>query len=141
MMFFSIIQIEQFHSHKPPRPPLKPSSQRHEKHLQSVETNRDYQTFVYNADEVSLEALLDPNFRPMTSVEQQQTQQQPQYLPVQPASYQTSRRSGSISAQSSRFERASFDPFADLPTVAPFSTIPTRRRHYPALNYASIVHL
>ena len=125
---------------------MKPTSQGHEKYLQSVESNRNYQTFVYNADEVSLEALLDPNFRPMTSVEQQQTQQQQQqqYLPAQQVSYQTyqsSRRSGSISAQSSRFERASFDPFADLPTVAPFSTIPTRRRHYPALNHASIVHL
>ena len=144
IILFSIIQIEQFHSHKPPRSPMIAASQRHKTYSHPVETNRDYQTFVYNADEVSLETLLNPNFRPMTIVEQQQQQQQQPPPPVRPASYQTyhsSRRSGSISVQDSRYERSSFDPLADLPAVLPSSTMPTRRRHHPALNQTSIIHL
>jgi hypothetical protein len=35
------------------------------------------------------------------------------------------------------YDRASFDPYADLP---PYSTMPTRRRH-PVMNNTSIIHL
>jgi hypothetical protein len=46
----------------------------------------------------------------------------------------------STATQRTRYGRASFDPFTDLPTIQPFSTLPTRRRH-PGSNTFSIVHL
>ncbi len=118
---------------------MKMTSQNNEKHPQYIENNKHCQTFVYNANEISLEALLDPNFRPMARIEQQQQQQQkpPQiYYEV----YQRPQRSLSTTKQFTHYEKASFDPFTDLPTIQPFSTIPTRRRH-PVLNNISIIHL
>jgi len=109
------------------------TSQNNEKHPQYIENNKNCQTFVYYADEISLDALLDPNFRPMTRYEQQQQQ------PLQ-VYYEDYHRPQSTTRQPVPYERASFDPFADLPITQPFSTMPTRRRH-PVLNNMSIIHL
>ncbi|CAF3314632.1 unnamed protein product, partial [Rotaria socialis] len=73
------------------------------------ENNRHCQTFVFNADEVSLEELLDPNFRPTTKLEQQQQQQQ-SYQQIYYKTYHSPQRSASSSTQQPRYERASFDP-------------------------------
>lgn len=116
------------------------TSQNNEKHPQYIETNNHCQTFVYNADEVSLDALLDPNFRPMVASEQPQ---QPSTSYNNP--YHRSQRSWSTTRQTNRYERASFDPYADLGNNQTSSTIPTRRRYYdhhrPAVNNMSIIHL
>ena len=97
------------------------------------ENNKNFQTFVYDADEISLEALLDPNFRPMT-VEEQQQSTRIVYFNEKPKSI-----SSSSAMTPMRYERASFDPSADLPKVAPFSTIPTRRRQFQILSNDSTV--
>lgn len=145
----SLVQIDQYHIHSPPWLPM--TSQNNQKHPQYIQTNNHCQTFVYNADEVSLDALLDPNFRPMTTSEQHH---QPPPPPSRPSStsynntYHHSPRSWSTTRQTNQYERASFDPYADLGNNQTFSTIPTRRRHYdhqhqhrPALNNMSIIHL
>lgn len=123
-------------------------SQSNEKRPQYIEDNKHCQTFVYNADEVSLEALLDPNFRPMPIIKQQpqpppplplsqqQQQQQQYYYEI----YQRPQRSWSTTRQNNHYERASFDPFMDLPAAQPFSTMPTRRRQR-VINNLSIIHL
>jgi hypothetical protein len=112
---------------------MKKPSQNNEKHPQYIENNKHCETFVYNVDEVSLEALLDPNFRPMSTFEQQSPQVYYE-IPHRP------QRSWSTTRHLNHYERTSFDPFADLPTIQPFSTIPTRRRH-PVSNNFSIIHL
>ncbi len=109
------------------------TSQNNEKYSQYIENNTNCQTFVYYADEISLQALLDPNFRPMTKYEQQQQ-------PLNQVHYenpQRPQRSMSSAMQHIPYDRASFDPYADLP---PYSTMPTRRRH-PVMNNTSIIHL
>lgn len=150
-----IIQIDQYHIHPPSWLPMNMTSQSNETRPQYIENNKHCQTFVYDADEVSLEALLDPNFRPLPVVEQQQQQQhqqqrQQQYQPQPPPPpqqqvyyeiYQRPQRSWSTTRQTKHYERASFDPFRDLPPVQPFSTMPTRRRQNPVLNNLSIIHL
>ena len=133
------MQIEQFHIHKPPRTIKKrPELQQQNFPVSSqyVETNRNFQTFVFNADDVSLEALLDPNFRPMSSIEQQQK------APPIPIVYQQMQpaRSSTSTNQKIRYERASFDPYEDSTSPAPFLTIPTRRRQQ-ILNNSSIFRL
>ncbi|CAF0754749.1 unnamed protein product [Rotaria sordida] len=128
--------IDQFNIRSCPESPIKITSQNNEKHSQSIENNRQFQTFVFNADEISLEALLDPNFRPMTTLEQQRKQSQQIYY----NSYPSSQRAPSTTTQLARYVRASFDPLTDLPPIQPFSTIPTRRRP-SAFNNSSIMHL
>ena len=117
------------------------TSQNNENHQKHIENNKNCQTFVYYADEISLQALLDPNFRPMTKYEQQQQQQpQPQLKQVYYENPHRPQRSLSTAVQPVPYDRASFDPYADLP---PYSTIPTRRRHLPppVTNNTSIIHL
>jgi hypothetical protein len=111
---------------------MKTTSQNNENNSHYTVNNRRCQTFVYNTDEVSLEALLDPNFRPTATSQQPQQVYYERYCPPQ--------RSLSSIAQPTHYERASFDPFADLPTTQAFSTLPTRRRHL-AFNNSSIIHL
>ncbi|CAF2709530.1 unnamed protein product [Rotaria sp. Silwood2] len=115
-----------FHIHSCPGSPIKITGQNNEKYPQPIENNGHTQTFVFNADEISLEALLDPNFRPMTTSEQQRPQQQSQRIYYK--NYHLPQRSPSTTTQFTRYERASFDPLTDLPTIRPFSTIPIRRR-------------
>jgi hypothetical protein len=112
---------------------MKTTSQNNDKYSQYIENNGHCQTFVYNADEISLEALLDPNFRPMPIIEQQPSQV---YYQI----YQRPQRTSSTIRQTNYYPRASFDPFSDLPTIQPFATMPTRRRH-PVLNNFSVIHL
>jgi hypothetical protein len=134
---FSIVQIEQFHVHAPRRSSLRPN---HENYSAYVEPNRHCQTFVYNADEVSLEALLDPNFRPTMSNEQEQRTTKQVYH----ENYQQMPQIWPRATNLTRYERASFDPKADLlPVRAPFLTIPTRRRvrHPTLFNNGNIIHL
>ncbi|CAM4879525.1 unnamed protein product [Rotaria socialis] len=121
--------IDQYQIHSCPGSPMKMT--RHnsqQKPSKPIENNRHCQTFVFNADEVSLEELLDPNFRPTTKLEQQQQQQQ-SYQQIYYKTYHSPQRSASSSTQQPRYERASFDPLTDLPATQPFLTIPTRRRH------------
>ncbi|CAF0727223.1 unnamed protein product [Adineta steineri] len=84
-------------------------------------------TFVYNADEISLEALLDPNFRPTTQAENHQ-QKLTQQIHHHNNNYQYPQQSTSNTQQNARYNRASFDPSTDLPLIQPYSTLPTRRR-------------
>jgi hypothetical protein len=112
---------------------MKTTSQNNERHSQYIENNRNCQTFVFNADEVSLEALLDPHFRPIPTTE---TPQQQIYY----GNDRLPQRSLSTSIQPARYERAQFDPLTDLSSTQPFSTIPTRRRQQ-ILNNSSIIHL
>ncbi|CAF4530909.1 unnamed protein product [Rotaria sp. Silwood1] len=118
--------IDQFHIHSCPGSPIKITSQNNEIYPQSTENNGHFQTFVFNADEISLEALLDPNFRPTTTSEQQQLRQQSQQIYYK--NHHPPQRSSSTITQCAHYQRASFDPLTDLPTTQPFSTIPTRRR-------------
>lgn len=136
-IIFSLIQIDQYHIHSSPRLPMKTASPSNEKYAQSIENNRNCQTFVYDADEISLETLLDPNFRP-TTISNQRSMRQPQQIYYEAPNYP--RRALSTVAPYGRYERASFDPLTDLPTVQPFATNPTRRR-FPVVNDASIIHL
>jgi hypothetical protein len=115
---------------------MKPTSLNNEKYSQYFENKKHCQTFVYNADEVSLEALLDPSFRPMQRIEKPHHQSQQIYY----GSERLPHRSSSTSVQPSRYERASFDPFTDLPAAQQFSTIPSRRRPH-ILSNSSIIHL
>lgn len=119
---------------------MKQASRNTEKRSQTVENNRHCETYVFNADEISLEQLLDPNFRPTPKLKpkhQPQTVQQVYYK-----TYNSPKRSTSTtSTQHTRYERASFDPSIDLPPPPqPFSTMPTRRRQ-PPINKTSIVHV
>ncbi len=139
IILLSLIQIDQFHIHSPPWLPMKTTSQNNDKYSQYIENNGNCQTFVYNADEISLEALLDPNFRPMPIVEQQQ-QQQRQPSQVYYEIYQRPQRPSSTTKQANYYSRASFDPFSDLTRIQPFATMPTRRRN-PVLNNVSVIHL
>lgn len=140
--------MEKFRIAKPPR-----LAKNHYENLQKIDIPSEYfhatrncQTFVFNADEVSLAALLDPNFNPMTVIErhhhhqsqgdEQQRQRQPSIPIVYPENYPKSASAN----PTARYERASFDPYADLAPAAPFLTIPTRRRHL-ILNDPSIVRL
>ena len=131
-----IIPIAQFQTRTSDWSSMKAASQTNINYSQPVDNRRDCQTFVYNADEVSLEALLNPNFRPMVTPKRRPSSRQLHY-----ENYVAPQRSSSNSTQQARFERASFDPLRDLPAVQAFSTIPTRRRQHHALNYSSIVHL
>jgi hypothetical protein len=115
---------------------MKMTSQNEKKYPQYIENNNNHcQTFVYNTDEISLEALLDPNFRPMTTFEQPPPPQ------IYYETYQRPERSWSTIRQPVHYERASFDPFTDLPATQPFFTMPTRRRHRPVPNNFPIIHL
>ena len=138
----SLVQIDQFHIHSPPGLSMTVPSQNNENHSRYIENKNHCQTFVYNADEVSLEALLDPNFRPMSTYEQP-TPTMFYGNNNNNNSYHRPQRSWSTTRQMNHYERASFDPYADLGNNQVFSTIPTRRRHYhhPTLNDISIVHL
>ncbi len=68
------------------------------------------------------------------------TQQPQSTQQVYYKNYSPQHQSVSTATQRTRYGRASFDPFTDLPTIQPFSTLPTRRRH-PGSNTFSIVHL
>ena len=111
-------------------------SQNHESYSQDIENSRHCQVFVYNADEVSLDTLLDPNFRPMETFEQQQQQQQH----FQQFTYPCRQRSSSTRTPIGGYKRASFDPMIDLPTIQTISAISTRRRH-PVSNDLFILRL
>lgn len=120
------------------------TSQNNENYPRHIENKNHCQTFVYNADEVSLDALLDPNFRPMSTYDQPSPLPTIFYNNQNNHSYHRPQRSWSTTRHINHYERASFDPYADLGNVQVFSTIPTRRRHYqqqPNLNDVSIVHL
>lgn len=135
-----LIQIDQFCI----QPSRYMTRKNNENYSQYTKDSKHCQRFVFNADEVSIEALLDPNFRPMTTYEQQQQQQLPQQQTQ--AYYQTYHRSLSTAKAPIPYERASFDPLTDLSKpYQPFSTIPTRRRHqqqpHPIVNNVSIIHL
>ena len=103
------------------------------------QTNEKYsspnrQTFVYNADEISLEALLDPSFRPMTTPTSSQQ--------VYPTNYHSAPHSLANVMPNIRYDRASFDPSIDLPAVQPFSTLPTRRRRPQSnVDNVAIIHI
>lgn len=139
----SLVQIDQFHIHSPPGLSMTMPSQNNENHSRYIENKNQCQTFVYNADEVSLEALLDPKFRPMSTYEQPPPPPTMFYSNNNNNTYHRPQRSWSTTRQLNHYERASFDPYADLGNNQVFSTIPTRRRHYhhPTLNDISIVHL
>ncbi|CAF0747725.1 unnamed protein product [Adineta ricciae] len=107
--------IDHFHIDVPPWLPIKSTGQTNEKY-----SSPNRQTFVYNADEISLEALLDPSFRPMT------TSTSPQQ--VYPTNYHSAPHSLANVIPNIRYDRASFDPSIDIPANQPFSTLPTRRR-------------
>lgn len=114
---------------------MKSTGQTNEKYSQLVENNRsNRQTFVYNADEISLEALLDPSFRPMV------TPTSPQQ--VYPTNYHSAPHSLANVIPNVRYDRASFDPSIDLPAVQPFSTLPTRRRRPQSnVDNSAIIHV
>jgi len=76
----------------------------------------------------------------MSTLNKQQQQQQSTQQVYYNKNYSPPHQSVSSATQLPRYSRASFDPFTDLPTIQPFSTLPTRRRH-PGSNTFSIVHL
>ncbi|CAF0868970.1 unnamed protein product [Didymodactylos carnosus] len=123
------------------------------KKLEHEQQESKHQTFVYNADETSLNVLLDPNFRPLTTNEQKQVQQTsnvyqnyPQSFPQRSLSYQNlycqfpdqkrtspftvdnHTRAYSLSGQN----RASFDPSTDLPQISSYSYYATLPRGDPS---------
>lgn len=143
-ILFSIEQIDQFNAVQKPIPTTTNfKSQDIPRYVQQIEESSKFQTFVYEADESILKTLLDPNFRPMTDVEQIPKRQNSPRPQITYENHQPVRSMPLLQPmQHVRYDRASFDPKSDLPEFLPHTTMPTRRRRIdPNLNSSSTVRL